>query len=258
MGNFALVTGASKGIGRAMALQLAAAGYNLLLVARSEQELQQLAQSITVDYPVTVHYIALDLSNKWAAAKLADWCKSLIVPVSVLINNAGYGLWGKFEEQSLGEQMNMLNLNIDTVVKLTYLLIPVLRQQKEAFILNVSSTAAYQAVPTLSLYAASKAFILSFSRGLKYELKNTTISVSCLCPGPTATGFASRAGMGALADLAEKFNMKAEDVAETGLKGMFSGKAEIVPGFLNNLSSFAAAHLRKSFIERITARLYKI
>jgi short-subunit dehydrogenase len=133
-----------------------------------------------------------------------------------------------------------------------------LRKQKQAFILNVSSTAAYQAVPTLALYAASKAFVLSFSRALRYELKDTNISVSCLCPGPTDTGFAHRAGMDALAELAAKFNMPADEVARIGLKGMFRKKVEIIPGFLNKVSSFGARHLSKAMIERITAGLYKL
>ncbi len=257
MKEYALVTGASKGIGKSIVLQLARSGYNLLLVSRSETELQQFAELIRKDYKIDVHYLAIDLSNNGSALKLSDWCKDLAVPVSILINNAGFGVWGNFEELGLEEQIKMLNLNINTLVELTYFLLPVLRKQKPAFILNVSSTAAYQAVPTLALYSASKAFVLSFSRALRYELIKTNISVSCLCPGPTDTGFAHRAGMDALADLAAKFNMSANKVAQIGLKGMFSKKAEIVPGFLNKISGFASRHISKSIIERITAGLYK-
>jgi len=257
MKEYALVTGASRGIGRSIALQLAGLGYNLLLVSRSETELQQLADLIRKDHKVNTDYLAIDLSKNGAASKLSDLCKDLTVPVSVLINNAGFGMWGNFEELDLEEQMKMLNLNINTLVELTYFLQPALKKQKQAFILNVSSTAAYQAVPTLALYAASKAFVLSFSRALRYELKDTNISVSCLCPGPTDTGFAHQAGMDALADLAAKFNMTANEVAQIGLKGMFGKKAEIIPGFLNKISSFAARHLGKSMIERVTAGLYK-
>jgi len=137
-------------------------------------------------------------------------------------------------------------------------LLPVLKNQPQSHILNVSSTAAYQAVPTFTIYAASKAFVLSFSRGLRYELKNTNISVSCLCPGPTDTGFAHRAGMDALAELAAKVNMTPDDVAGIALKGMFNKKTEIIPGFLNKLSSFGAKHLNKSLVERISAGLYKL
>ncbi len=258
MEEYTLITGASKGIGKAMALQLAKLGYNLLLVARSENELQQIAVNIKQEFGVNVYYLYLDLSEKDSPAKVAHWCKNLQVPLSILINNAGYGLWGKFEDLSIGDQLNMLDLNTRTVVELTHLLLPVLKTQKQAFILNVSSTAAYQVVPTLTLYAASKAFILSFSRGLRYELKDSNISVSCLCPGPTDTGFAQRAGMDTLAELAAKFNMSANEVAKIGLKGLFNKKAEIITGFLNKLSSFGARHLPKALIERITAGLYKM
>lgn len=254
---FALITGASKGIGRSIALQLAEAGYHLLLVARTEADLQQLSAQIQQVYGNQVFCLAADLSAADAALGVAEWVKRQTGQLSVLVNNAGFGLWGDFEKLDLPEQMNMLSLNINSVVELTHHLIPVLKQSKQSYILNLSSTAAYQAVPTLTLYAASKSFILSFSRALRYELKDTGISVSCLCPGPTDTGFASRAGLDLLADLAKKFNMSPESVARTGIKGMFRKKAEIVPGFLNKLSAFGAVHLNKSLTERITAGLYK-
>jgi uncharacterized protein len=257
MKEYALITGASKGIGRSVALQLAASGYNLLLTARSETELQQLVELIKKEHQVNADYLAIDLSENGAALKLSDWCKELPVPLSILINNAGCGAWGHFEELDLPEQIKMLNLNINALVELTYILLPVLRRQNQAFVLNVASTAAYQAVPTLALYSASKAFVLSFSRALRYELIDTNVSVSCLCPGPTDTGFAHRAGMDALAELAEKFNMQPNEVAKIGLKGLFNKKAEIIPGFLNKLSATGSRHLNKSLIERITNNLYK-
>ncbi|SHH03131.1 SDR family NAD(P)-dependent oxidoreductase [Pedobacter caeni] len=256
MDKYALVTGASKGIGREIALLLARAGYHLLLVARSEAELQQVAK-LASEYKVNAFYLPIDLSMKDAAEEVATWCKNKAPSLSILINNAGYGVWGNFDQLALADQMNMLKLNVDVVLELSHHLLPVLKQQEQAYILNISSTAAYQAVPTLSLYAASKTFILSYSRALRYELKDSSVSVSCLCPGPTATGFSSRAGMDALAELAEKFNMAAEVVAKIGLKGMFSKKAEIIPGFLNKISAFGTRFLPKSLIERITARLYQ-
>ncbi|MBB5634183.1 hypothetical protein HDE68_000068 [Pedobacter cryoconitis] len=257
MNEYALITGASKGIGKSIAVSLAESGYHLLLVARSESDLLLLSQSIVAAYKVEVHYLSVDLSSSAAVLEIADWCNRKTTNLSILVNNAGYGLWGNFDQLSIQQQLNMLRLNIDAVIELSYHLIPVLKKQKQAYILNVSSTAAYQAVPTLALYAASKSFILSYSRALRYELKDSPVSVSCLCPGPTATGFSSRAGMDALAELAEKFNMTPEKVAETGLKAMFKKKAEIVPGFLNKVSVFGAGLLPKSLIERITAGLYK-
>lgn len=257
MDQYALVTGASKGIGREIAIQLAEKGYHLLLVARAESELSQLSEQLVQQYQVKVRFHPCDLSEPGAAIKVSNWCRDVAPSLSVLINNAGYGAWGNFDDLGLEAQMNMLQLNVNAVVELTYLLLTVLKQQEASYILNVSSTAAYQAMPTMALYAASKSFILSYTRALRYELRKTPVSVSCLSPGPTATGFVSRAGLEALADLADKFNMPASEVARIGLKGLFNKKAEIIPGFINKVSVFGATHLPKSLIERITAGLYK-
>ena len=257
MDDYALITGAGRGIGKELATQLAQRGYNLLLVARSIGDLESLAQTVEADYQVKALCLSADLSADGAALTVADWCKTLGVPVSILINNAGYGLWGNFDELDLAAQSNMLKLNINTLVELTHYMLLLLKQQSEAYVLNVSSTAAYQAVPSLAIYSASKAFVLSFSRALRYEQKEGNVSVTCLCPGPTATGFAQRAGMEALQELAEKFNMLPAEVAHLGLKAMFGKKAEVVPGFLNRVSAAAARHVNKGLVERITAGLYK-
>jgi len=257
MNKYALITGSSKGIGRSMALLLAKAGYHILLVARSAAELHELSQVIQNEYKVTAVYLSADLSASNAAAQVAEWCNSHTSNLSILINNAGYGIWGAFDQLDLIDQMAMLQLNISAVIELTHHLLPMLKQQKQAYILNISSTAAYQALPTLAVYSASKSFILSYSRAIRYELKNSSVSVSCLSPGPTATGFADRAGMQALDHLAEKFNMTADIVAKAGLKGMFNKKAEIIPGFLNQLSVFGVRFIPKILTERIAANLYK-
>lgn len=257
MKEYALITGASKGIGKSIALLLAKKGYNLLLIARDEPDLKALSDSIKEQYNVEARWLSIDLSKSGAALKIINHVEGLNIPVSILINNAGYGIWGNFDELDISQQLNMISVNIAAVMELSYYLLPVLKEQQQAFILNVASTAAYQAVPTLAVYSASKAFVLSFSRALRYELKNTSVSVSCICPGPTDTGFAHRAGMDALADLAAKFNMTPEDVAAIGINGMFKKKAEIIPGFLNKISAAAARHSPKGLIERVTAGLYK-
>lgn len=257
MNKYALVTGASSGIGRSFALQLAAKGYNLMLIARSESKLEELAEHIRLNHKVEANFLTLDLSKENAAARIKQWCDELNIAPSVLINNAGYGLWGDFPVLDLEEQVNMHRLNTEALVRLTYMMLPLLAENKKSYILNVSSTAAFQAVPTLSIYAASKAFVLSFSRALHYEFRQTRISVSCLCPGPTDTGFAKRAGLDALADLAEKFNMSADEVAAAGLSGLFKGKAEIIPGALNKISAAVVRHAPKKIIERLAASLYK-
>ena len=249
MEQYALVTGASKGIGRAISILLAQKGYKLLLVARSAAELKQLAEEL----PGGALYLAIDLSEGGAAKKVAEFCKDFTV--SILVNNAGYGLWGEFGESNIQQDLNMLQLNTSALIELTWYLLSQLKQQP-SYILNVSSTAAYQAVPTLAVYAATKAFVLSFSRALRLELKGS-VSVSCLCPGPTETGFAHRAGMDSLADIAEKFNMQPAEVAKVGVEGMFKKKAEIIPGFANKVSAIGARYINKWLVERIASGLYK-
>jgi short-subunit dehydrogenase len=257
-GNYALVTGASKGIGKEIALQLAQKGYNLLLSARSEEDLAQLVGEIEVKYKVNALYFGADLSKPGTASELADWANSITDGLSVLVNNAGYGIWGSFESLDLTAQMEMLQLNINAVLELTHHLLPSLKTQQQSYILNVASTAAYQAMPTMALYAASKSFILSYSRAITYELKDTSVSVSCLSPGPTATGFGSRAGLDAFAELADKFNMPATLVARIGLRGLFNKKPEIIAGFLNKVSAIGANLLPKALVERISANLYRL
>ncbi|MBV8389421.1 MAG: SDR family oxidoreductase [Mucilaginibacter sp.] len=257
MKKYALITGASGGIGKSFARQLAQRGYHVILIARSEAKLQALAESIRLIYNVEAISLPLDLSVDNAAVLIKEWCDKLSIAPAILINNAGYGLWGNFPVLNLEELVNMHRLNTEAVIRITHALLPLLGENERSYILNVSSTAAFQAVPTLGVYAASKAFILSFSRALRYELKGTGVSVSCLCPGPTDTGFAKRAGLEALADLAQKFNMSPDDVAAAGLKGLFKGKAEIVPGLFNKISAAVVRHAPKKLIERAAAGLYK-
>jgi short-subunit dehydrogenase len=255
---YALVTGASRGIGRALAHALARCGYDLLLVARSAEALQQVATEISAQHQQQAQYLATDLAAPDAAATVAAWAQEHAPVLGALVNNAGYGLWGRFEELSLAEQQNMLQLNMALPVALTHALLPCLHQAPKAYILNVSSTAAYQAVPTLTLYAASKAFLLSFSRGLRYELKDTNVSVSCLSPGATTTGFGDRAGMGAeLQKTSEKVAMTPEAVAAAAVSGMLARQAEIVPGLLNKVSAGLTSIVPKRLTEKIAAGIYE-
>lgn len=255
---YALVTGASRGIGRALSLSLARRGYDLLLVARSEDQLSALAREIGEKHQRQARFLALDLATPGAAETVAAWAREQTDQLAVLVNNAGYGLWGRFEDLKLAEQQNMLQLNMALPVALTHALLPALHQVPQAYILNVASTAAYQAVPLLSLYAASKAFLLSFSRGLRYELKARNVSVSCLCPGATTTDFADRAGMGAeLQATANKVSMTAEAVAEIAVAGLLAGQAEIIPGVLNKVSAGLTSVVPKGIVEKIAAGIYE-
>ena len=255
---YALITGASKGIGKALAYELAQKGYGLLLVARSEELLSTYANELTAQFNVSTAYLALDLANQQAAQIIFDWVNKNGYEVEILINNAGYGLNGLINTYSLDEHLQMLQVNINSLVSLTYLFIPHLRDRKRAYIANIASSAAYQSVPGLNIYAASKAFVLSFSRGLSYELSNTTISVSCVCPGATDTQFAERANVTnqKAIKMAEKFNMSPSDVAKISIKGIFAGKTEIVPGFINKIAKVLALVIPDKILEKSAASIY--
>lgn len=256
--SYALITGASKGIGKAIAFELASKNHHLLLIARSADLLKTVAKEITDRFDVKVDYLATDLSSLTGSQQVFDWCVSNNYTVNILINNAGYGLSGAFEGYSMDENLNMMQLNMNTSVQLCQQFLPMLKQQPKSYILNVASSAAYQAVPGLSLYAATKIFLLNFSRGLRQELKNSSVTVSTICPGATDTDFSSRANVGAKAlRTAEKVNMAPQDVAKIAIDGMFKGKAEIVPGIINKLNVFAAWLLPKELLERMAMALYK-
>ena len=175
-----------------------------------------------------------------------------------MVNNAGYGLSGSFLKNTFQDHADMMQVNMTVPVELTSLLLPQLQQQPSAYILNIASAAAYQAVPGLSLYAATKSFILSFSRGLKYELKNTNVSVTAVCPGATDTDFPNRAEVTSdkAKKLAAKFNMQPNTVAALAVDAMFAKQAEVVTGFINKMGLFLTWLLPKSILEKGAADIY--
>jgi short-subunit dehydrogenase len=255
---YALITGASKGIGKAIATDLAARGFNVLLVARSEELLQQEAARISAMYPVKADWLALDLSTAEGAQDVYDWCRAKGYTVQALVNNAGYGLSGPFEKYSPEQYTNMMTLNMSTLVSLTRLFLPDLRNQSRSYILNIASSAAYQAVPGLSIYAATKAFVLMFSRGLRQELHKTSVSVTCVCPGATDTDFPNRAQVGPKGlKAAGKLNMSPETVALLATRAMLSGKAEVITGFVNKVGATLAWLLPKNLVENIAGKIYE-
>jgi len=252
----AVVTGASKGIGKAFAHLLGSQGYDLLLVARSEKTLAKEAQEISQKFGVKANTLFLDLSNPDSVPSIITWCEKQQFNPSVLINNAGYACWGYFDKIDLQQHQQMMQVNVSTLVGLTYGLLPLIRKNETGFILNVASTTAFQAVPTMTLYAASKALVRSFSRGLRYELRNSNVSVTCLSPGPIATNFIQQAGMQVMQETAKKFEMSAEEVAKRGLRAMFNKKAECVPGFLNYLNVKLSFILPDALLEKVAGKIY--
>jgi uncharacterized protein len=255
---YALITGASGGIGLCMARELAQRKVDLLLVARSKDKLSKICEELKKEFPIKADYLSLDLSESNSVSSLMNWLKEKSYPISILINNAGYGIWGTVESTSPEKLNNMMQLNMNVVANLCHAMLPELKKHPKSYILNVASTAAYQAVPTLATYAASKAFVILFTRGLRMELKNTSVSVSCLSPGATSTNFIDRAGMELMKEKAEKFSMKPEAVAKIAMEGMFKGKAEILPGFINWISVQLTYFMPKFIPEKIAEGLYRV
>ncbi|GGH60234.1 hypothetical protein HNQ91_000803 [Filimonas zeae] len=255
---FALVTGAAKGIGKALAAGLAARNYDLLLVDIDKPQLRATAAELAAQYRVIAFTLHLDLSEPDAIERLQEWTAEFHDQLSVVVSNAGYGLNGAFETLTLEEQLNIIDVNIRAQVSISHKYIPVLRAHRKAYLLNLGSTTAYQSVPYLNIYAASKAFAVSFTRGLRYELRNSSVSVSCLSPGSTDTDFVNRARMGAsIRKTAERFNMTPEKVAAIALKGLFAGKAEILPGWHNKLNAFLPKFFPKRLVEKIAGGIYQ-
>lgn len=254
---YALITGASKGIGMSIAEILASQHRNLLLIARSNNLLEALANRLKQDYNIETHWLAIDLAQEGSAQKIHQWCNSNNYNIDILINNAGYGLSGLFETYEPKDYSDMMRVNMNIVVELCLLFIPELKKAPRAYIMNIASTAAYQAVPGLNVYAASKSFVLSFGRALHYELKKSNITVTTICPGGTDTDFANRANLIDKARKAgEKLNMSSEEVARQAIKAMFAGKTEKIIGFVNQLGAFFVWLLPKKIVEKTAAGIY--
>ncbi|MET0242585.1 MAG: SDR family NAD(P)-dependent oxidoreductase [Flavitalea sp.] len=255
---YALVTGAAKGIGRAIAFELAALGYNLLLTDLVGDKLQTTSALIRAKHKIHVQEYAQDLTQEGALANLWIWSLPFHDRLSVVVNNAGYGLNDPFEKLSLQEQFGIVDVNIKAQMAITYEFLPVLRKFNRAYLLNVCSTTAYQPVPYMAVYAASKAFVLSFNRSLKHELRGSNVSLSILSPGATDTDFVVRARIRPhTLKTAKRFNMTPEEVGKIAVKGLFNGKEEIVPGFLNKLNALLPRFFPVSFVRSIAGSIYE-
>jgi short-subunit dehydrogenase len=230
----ALVTGASYGIGLEISKLLALDNHNLVLVSRSAERLQPVVAQLNEKFPVQVTAIPLDLSVPGAAQELKAELNSRELVIDILVNNAGIGLRGKFSQTAWESELQMMQLNMITLTELTKLLLPGMLSRKYGKILNVSSLAAYVPGPLMAVYFATKAYVLSFSEALAEELKGTGVTVTALCPGPTKTNFAERAGA-ADSFLFQNNLATAEEVAKDGYEAMKAGKSVVISGIMNNL-----------------------
>lgn len=231
---WALVTGASSGIGAEFARLLAGRGYAVVLSARREERLRDLASEIESRHGVRTLVVACDLSQPGAAAMLAEEVSRHGIAVEILVNNAGFGHWGKFAENSWERELEMIELNMRALVELTKRFLPGMVERGRGRVLNVASTAAFQPGPFMAVYFATKAFVLSFSEAINEELKGTGVNVTTLCPGPTKSEFFDAAKV-ASKGLTERSMPSSREVAEFGLAAMFAGKRTVVHGFANRL-----------------------
>jgi short-subunit dehydrogenase len=229
----ALITGASGGIGYELAKLFAHDHYNVVLIARSAAKLSQLADELQRQFGITAKAITLDLATPGAAKQLFDQLSG--TPIDVLVNNAAYGIFGEFAEQKPEDISGQIELNIAALSMLTRLFVPRMIERKSGKILNVASTAGFQAGPLMAVYYASKAYVISFSEAIANELKGSGVTVTCLCPGPTDTGFQDRAGV-ANSRLFKQFGpMSAKAVARDGYRAMMKGKTLTISGFKNRV-----------------------
>ncbi len=237
-GRFALVTGASSGIGEDFAHILAENGCHLIIVARRLERLQKLQGMLQVKFGITVEVISMDLSLPTAPQMLYEEVKLKNIQIDVLINNAGAGIFGSFVDIPLEQEINMLNLNILNLVSITKLFLKDMVGRNSGYILNVASLAAYQPMARYASYCAAKSFVLSFTEALNYELKDTQVNITALSPGDTESEFFETAGQTKLSYLQKHGNKKSRPVAKAGIQAMLIGKSNVIPGWMNSIAAF--------------------
>lgn len=253
--NYTLITGASSGIGFELARVFARNNHNLILVARSGAKLENLKTEIEKKYPVVAEVITADLSKPESADKLFEKIQGKNLEVDVLVNNAGFGDHGLFTKSDKNKNEEMVVLNILTLTKLTQLFLPKMIEKKYGKIMNVASTAAFQAGPLMTVYYATKAYVLSFSEGLSEELKGTGVSVTALCPGPTHSNFQTAANVSDIKMLSALNIPSSEDVAEYGYKALMKNKVVAVHGLVNDLLSKGSSLVPRPLLRKLVMKL---
>ena len=252
----ALVTGATRGIGLEMSRVLAAEGWDLVLVARNEDELATRAEELEGDDRFAARIVAGDLSRPGEPRRIAQELKEARIEIHALVNNAGFGTYGPFAEQDLEGELEMIRVNAEAVTALTGLFLPGMLARGGGRILQVASTAAFQPGPLMATYYATKAFVLHFSEALAEELSGSGVTVTVLCPGPTRTSFQERAEMeesGLVQGLLPM--MTPERVARAGYRGMMSGKRLVVPGIMNKLGVFSTRLAPRGLVAKLVGKV---
>ena len=249
-----LITGASGGIGEAFARRLAGEKHNLVLVARSENRLHELCDELMLEHKITAHYLALDLTDANADRRLFDETEKHEFEIDWLINNAGFGSMGDFADLDIERELQMIALNVRSLVALTHRYLQKMRERRGGTIINVSSSASFQPVPFMATYAATKAFVTSFSEAIAEENRPFGITVTALCPGPTDTNFFNAAG-------AQPLKMKGmqtpDEVVETAIGAARRGRAQIVSGWTNYIGATLGNLVPNRLITRVIGNVLR-
>ena len=246
-----LITGASSGIGYELAKIFAQNQYNLVLVARKESKLNELKKELETKYNNKVWTLGKDLSKPEAVKEVFEWTKGQGIDINELVNNAGFGDFGRFDEAKWQKQQEMLQLNINALTELTHLYLPDMVAKKYGKIMNVASTAAFQPGPLMAVYYATKAYVLHFSEGIANELQGTGVSVTALCPGITASGFQAAAAMEGSKLVKNKKMPTSYEVALYGYKEMQKGTAVAIHGVMNYLLANSVRFTPRSWVRSI-------
>jgi len=249
----ALITGASGGLGEEFARLCAADGYDLVLVARSKERLQHLADELKNKHAIGARIIPIDLSAESGVQDLVHDLDTHGTAVTMLVNNAGFGTYGLFAQSDFHDLQNMMKLNMLALTTLTHQLLPGMIERKHGRILTVSSTAAFQPGPLMAVYYATKAYVMNFSIALHDELSGTGVTCTCLCPGPTQTGFQKHAGMGK-SPLFRGLLMDAPTVARIGYRACLRGKPLVTAGLKNRFLAFATRFASRPFAALMARR----
>ena len=252
-----LITGASSGIGYEFAKIYAKNGYNLVITARRQENLENIRKELE-SYSVKIETIVLDLSKEGAAKKLYENVKEKGIVIDTLINNAGFGLYGNFIETDVDREAEMIDLNIKSLVILTKLFLKDMIAIDKGEILNVASIAAFQPGPLMSVYYASKSFVLSFSEAVRNEIRKTNVNISVLCPGPTATEFERSANFEKSTLFTRIKVMTPEKVALIGYKGLQKKKSIIITGKINSTLIFLNRFVPREVIVNVARKLQEL
>jgi short-subunit dehydrogenase len=253
-GKWALITGASAGIGTALARELAAGGTNLVLTARRRDRLAGLATELSAKHNVRTLVCVADLAQPLGLQQIFSFTEEKNIAIDLLANNAGFGAYGEFHKIPLERIVEMTQVNVTAVVHLTHLFLPGMIARGGGDILIVASTAAFQAVPYISTYAATKSFDLHFAEGLAEEVRQYGVRVCGLCPGPTETEFFQVAGQRLSKRLAAE---TAEKVAHVGLAGLAAGKSSVISGFTNWVGAESVRFIPRRTVARMIAKIYR-